>query len=81
MLPLVPNCGKELFGAPVPFILGTTATTLTMDDINPNTAVLNIFDPILDRNSKETKSKKSEDARLSKNNHTEAWFTRVPEVR
>jgi len=81
LLPLVPNSGKELFGAPVPFILGTITTTLTMEDINSNTAVLNIYDPVIDRKpNTKTKIDANQDVRLSSINQTEAWFTRLPEL-
>ena len=81
LLPLVPNSGKELFGCPVPFILGTITTTLSIEDINSNTAVLNIYDPVIDRKPNiKTKIDANQDVRLSSINQTEAWFTRLPEL-
>ena len=50
-----------------------------MDDINANTAVLSIYDPVLD-NTNTNANTNTHDVRLMKNNHTEAWFTRVPEL-
>ena len=50
-----------------------------MDDINANTAVLSIYDPVFDYNDTNTITK-IDDIRLIKNNHTEACFTRVPEL-
>ena len=57
-------------------LIGTINTTLNMDDINANTAVLSIYDPVFDYNDTNTITK-IDDVRLIKNNHTEACFTRV----
>lgn len=78
LLPIVPRNITELFGAPIPFILGTIATTLNFDDINTNTAVLSIYDPELDRKPCSFTTTKKEIYRQNK--CTEAFFTRLPEL-
>jgi hypothetical protein len=91
-VPLVPNNARELFGAPVPFILGTTSPPRS-EDLGTNTAVLYIQETI---NFVENKGPKggmgtkqsvkggSSGSKSAVKKHAvieyATWFTRLPEV-
>jgi DENN (AEX-3) domain. len=73
-VPLVPDNARELFGAPVPLIVGTTSAP-RVQDVAPTTAILFLNDDCV--NETATRSKHSEDGTAIE---FSAWFVRLPEV-
>lgn len=79
-VPLVPDNARELFGAPVPLIIGTTSAP-SIQDVAPTTAVLYLDDDsvheyVPPNSSSRSNSSSSSDRAIA----FSAWFVRLPDV-
>eukprot|EP01034_Spumella_vulgaris_P024136 gene24135-30446_t len=88
-VPLVPDNARELFGAPVPLILGTISPPRTVD-VSTSTAILYLNDDtvihtVAPKHSNSTAHMSTSSASAAvpkevKHNEFTAWFIRLPEV-
>ena len=72
-VPLVPDNARELFGAPVPLIVGTTSAP-RVTDVSSDTAILFLNDDNVTVTTHHTSYSSTTDMKFV------AWFVRLPEV-
>jgi hypothetical protein len=72
-VPLVPDNARELFGAPVPLIVGTTSAP-RVTDVSSDTAILFLNDDNVTVTTQNTSYSSTTDLKFV------AWFVRLPEV-
>ena len=72
-VPLVPDNARELFGAPVPLIVGTTSAP-RVNDVSSDTAILFLNDDNVTTTTSHTAYSTTTDVKFV------AWFVRLPEV-
>jgi hypothetical protein len=84
-VPLVPDNARELFGAPVPLIVGTISPP-RINDVSADTAILflnddNVTSTVFDKSASSSGASSTKDGKqMTEDVKFVAWFVRLPEV-